>query len=137
MSELRKYKCHKEVQAKPMTRGDYNTYRGWRIPSDENPNDEGYLVVYGKDTPDHYESWSPKKQFDEGYASIQDPKEFSGIMRHFAFKHLPNSLQEVSEPLCELAFLMNSLPDCAEKSAGMRKLLEAKDCFVRAKLGCL
>lgn len=26
------------------------------------------------------------------------------------------------------------LPDCAEKSAGMRKLLEAKDCFVRAAL---
>jgi hypothetical protein len=28
--------------------------------------------------------------------------------------------------------LDNTLPDCAEKSAGLRKLLEASDCFVRA-----
>lgn len=64
---LERYKCHKEVHAKPMTRGDYNTYRGWQIPEDENPSDEGYLVVYNKGTPDHYESWSPKKVFEDGY----------------------------------------------------------------------
>jgi hypothetical protein len=27
------------------------------------------------------------------------------------------------------------LPDGPEKSAGLRKLLEAKECFIRAKLG--
>ncbi|MBL4700534.1 MAG: hypothetical protein JKX85_04675 [Phycisphaeraceae bacterium] len=36
----------KIVSAKPMTRGDYNTYRGWTIPRDENPLDDGYLVEY-------------------------------------------------------------------------------------------
>lgn len=56
-------------------------------------------------------------------------------MRYFAYEHLPERLQEISKPLGELAELMDKvLPDCAEKSAGMRKLLEAKDCFVRAKL---
>ena len=36
------------------------------------------------------------------------------------------------KPICDLATKMDELPDCAEKSAGLRKLLEAKDCFVRA-----
>ncbi|EAO5393907.1 TPA: hypothetical protein IBV97_003242 [Escherichia coli] len=46
------------------------------------------------------------------------------------------SLQEVSKPIYDLATLMDeSLPDGAEKSAGLRKLLEAKDALVRAKLG--
>lgn len=57
------------------------------------------------------------------------------IMRHFSFVHLPLHLQEISRPLCELAIRMDQdLPDGAEKSAGLRKLLEAKDCFVRAAL---
>jgi hypothetical protein len=60
----------------------------------------------------------------------------SPIGKYFDFGHLPQNLQEVSAPICELAEKMDeSLPDCAEKSAGLRKLLEAKDCFVRAKLG--
>ena len=45
-------------------------FAGWQIPADENPEDEGYLVIYGKDTEDHHESWSPKKQFDEGYGLL-------------------------------------------------------------------
>ena len=58
------------------------------------------------------------------------------IMKYFAFAHLPENLQHVSKPICELAEHMDeSLPDGAEKSAGLRKLLESKDCFVRAKLG--
>jgi hypothetical protein len=56
-------------------------------------------------------------------------------MKFFAYKHLPENLQKVSAPLCELAEKMDAeLPDCAEKSAGLRKLLEAKDCLVRAAL---
>jgi hypothetical protein len=48
---------------------------------------------------------------------------------------LPPKLQEVSEPIAHLAEAMDAtLPDGPEKSAGLRKLLEAKDCFVRAKL---
>lgn len=57
------------------------------------------------------------------------------ILKFFEYTHLPIHLQEVSRELCGLALLMDKrLPDCAEKSAGLRKLLEAKDCFVRAKL---
>lgn len=57
------------------------------------------------------------------------------IMKHFAYEHLPPHLQAVSKPIGDLAREMDeTLPDCAEKSAGLRKLLEAKDCLVRAKL---
>ncbi|SDK81610.1 hypothetical protein [Lacicoccus qingdaonensis] len=56
-------------------------------------------------------------------------------MDFFEYKHLPEHLQEVSKPLGELAKQMDeSLIAGDEKEAGMRKLLEAKDCFVRAKL---
>ncbi len=58
------------------------------------------------------------------------------IMKYFEYKHLPEHLQKVSAPICELAIEMNdSIADCPEKSAGLRKLLEAKDCLVRAHLG--
>ena len=56
-------------------------------------------------------------------------------IKYFAFAHLPAHLQEVSKPIGELAEKLEAnLPDGPEKSAGMRKLLEAKDCFVRAAL---
>jgi hypothetical protein len=59
----------------------------------------------------------------------------SPIMKYFEYSHLPEKLQAISKPIGELAKQMdNSLPDCAEKSAGLRKLLEAKDCLVRALL---
>ncbi|QIW88946.1 hypothetical protein phiV208_16 [Vibrio phage phiV208] len=58
------------------------------------------------------------------------------IMKYFEYSHLPPHLQEVSKPIGDLAKDMDSsLPDGPEKSAGLRKLLEAKDCLVRAKLG--
>lgn len=57
------------------------------------------------------------------------------ILRHFAFAHLPPHLQAVSRPLCELAHQMaEQLPMDPETTVGLRKLLEAKDCFVRAEL---
>jgi hypothetical protein len=59
----------------------------------------------------------------------------STTIKYFSYEHLPEDLQEISKPLAELAQKLEELlPDSAEKSAGMRKLLEAKDCFVRAKL---
>lgn len=60
---MKKYVGTKQIEARPMTRGDYNNYRGWQILAEENPADEGYLVRYS----DGYESWSPEKQFNEAY----------------------------------------------------------------------
>ena len=57
------------------------------------------------------------------------------IMRYFDHGHLPPRLQEVSGKVRELAYeMLAALPDDPESTAGLRKLLEAKDCFVRAAL---
>ena len=69
---MKQYIGTKEVQATPMNRGDYNALRGWQVPENENPADDGYLVVYPNgesnvDGFDGYVSWSPKKQFEEAY----------------------------------------------------------------------
>lgn len=50
----------------------------------------------------------------------------------FAFDHLPERLQRVSRPCAQLADeMLRALPDGPELTAGLRKLLEAKDAFVR------
>ncbi len=73
---MKKYIGTKLIEAKPMTRGEYNEYRGWTIPPDENPDDPGYLVKYS----DSYESWSPKDVFDSAYIQVDDNKELpSGV----------------------------------------------------------
>jgi hypothetical protein len=57
------------------------------------------------------------------------------ILRYFHYSHLPAPLQAVSKPFCDLARTMvEQLPRNAERSAGLRKLLEAKDCAVRANV---
>lgn len=57
------------------------------------------------------------------------------LLKWFAFAHLPSDLQGVSSPCHDLAVLMDAeLPESAEKTAGLRKLIEAKDCFVRAAI---
>lgn len=57
------------------------------------------------------------------------------MMKWFEFAHLPADLRAVSKPCADLAALIDAtLPEGAEKTAGLRKLLEAKDCFVRAQI---
>lgn len=59
----------------------------------------------------------------------------NAILKFFAYEHLPANLQAVSEPFCELArHMYETLPGGDELNAGLRKLLEAKDCAVRAAL---
>lgn len=57
------------------------------------------------------------------------------MLRYFRFEHLPPHLQATSKSLAATAVLMvETLPRNAERTAGLRKLLEAKDCFVRAAI---
>jgi hypothetical protein len=59
----------------------------------------------------------------------------SSILQFFDYEHLPPHLQDVSAPFGDLARKMAAaLPANAENSAMLRKLLEAKDCAVRALL---
>ncbi|MFA7482977.1 MAG: hypothetical protein WC314_20885 [Vulcanimicrobiota bacterium] len=55
------------------------------------------------------------------------------LMRFFAYEHLPPHLQLISKAFHDLAGnMVAKLPDGPELTTGLRKLLEAKDCFVRA-----
>ncbi|QYW02291.1 hypothetical protein PP740_gp051 [Stenotrophomonas phage Philippe] len=57
----------KAVHAVPMTRGEYNTYRGWTIPPDEDPEEAGYRIEY---LTDGYVSWHPAKTFHDSYKPV-------------------------------------------------------------------
>ena len=58
------------------------------------------------------------------------------ILRYFKYTHLPEPLQFASQPICDVAEQMAKIcensDDPAEVTVGLRRLLEAKDCFVRA-----
>lgn len=57
------------------------------------------------------------------------------LEQFFAYEHLPSHLQEISKPFGLLAKqIIESLPKNPERSTALRKLLESKDCAVRAKL---
>ena len=57
------------------------------------------------------------------------------MLQFFSYEHLPTNLRTVSKPFCELAgMIVETLPRNPERTVALRKLLEAKDCAVRAKL---
>lgn len=71
------------------------------------------------------------------------------MLQFFEYAHLPVQLQAVSKPFCELAYAIvngdnnaesgtvtigGPLPSNPERTVALRKLLEAKDCAVRAVL---
>ena len=70
---MEKYIGVKEIKAMPMNRQEYNDYRGWILPENEDGTDKGYLVEYmdggQSNHPDHegYISWSPANVFDRAY----------------------------------------------------------------------
>lgn len=56
------------------------------------------------------------------------------ILKYFAYEHLPPQLQDISKPFCDLAREVAQRPGGPELTVCLRKLLEAKDCAVRAAL---
>ncbi len=56
------------------------------------------------------------------------------IVQYFSYSHLPPHLQAVSKPFSDLAEFIQTLPRNPERTVALRKLLEAKDAAVRARL---
>ena len=118
--DLNHYKCVKSVHATAMTRGVYNAYRGWTMPAGEIAEEPGYLVVYNIDTPDQYESWSPKRIFDAGYIELPGrglPEHQRRVMLEY------NELREKLDKLTEFinGRVFAGLPDDErEELAGQR-----------------
>ena len=73
---MKTYIGTKLLKAKPMTLGEYNKYRGWDIPEDEDLAAPGCLVEYlDGGEPNHadhagYISWSPGDVFEKAYRAM-------------------------------------------------------------------
>ena len=68
------------VHAATMTRQEYNDYRGWQLPEDENGNDVGYILedrAGQKNTEqmDGFVQWLPKDEFLRKFASAETPQD--------------------------------------------------------------
>lgn len=72
---MKKYIGTKVVKAMPMNRAEYNNYRDWELPANENGADEGFLIesMNGGQSNhlahEGYISWSPVNVFMESYKS--------------------------------------------------------------------
>ena len=160
--DMPEYRCHKVVRAgniadivknnddiedsKYTLHLDFGINTGSPVQVDgdyilkHKPRVGGYYVLYK----DGYESFSPPEAFESGYSLIKDentvgemaePQRTNPIMKFFAYGHLPENLKAVSKPYSDMAeHLDGVLPDSAEKSVALRKLLESKDAAVRAAL---
>ena len=57
------------------------------------------------------------------------------LLHWFEYDHLPPKLQATSQRFAELANFIAEACDGPEATTCLRKLLEAKDCAVRATIG--
>jgi hypothetical protein len=74
-------------------------------------------------------------EVDAAERVTKQPLEADPMLQWFEYEHLPPHLQLVSAPYCILAHrIVQNLPRNAERTVSLRKLLEAKDAGVRAKL---
>jgi len=58
------------------------------------------------------------------------------LLSYFSYSHLPENLQSLSRPFHDLATEISTydVADYEELKMGLHKLLEAKDCIVRAAI---
>lgn len=123
---MKKYNCHKQVHGLPMNRGVYNKVRGWEIPDNEDPKDDGYLVVYNIGTSDEYVSWSPKKIFDGGYS--EDVIEDANLINNFEIKLLKLIDSEKDIPIVTIYGVLKLIAsDILNKASMARVMLSAKE----------
>lgn len=127
----------KVIQARPMTRGEYNDYRGWTLPENEDSEDAGMLVEYvdgGKSNDirhNGYISWSPLEVFNRAYRPV------TGITFGIAIEALKHGLKvsrsgwngkglwlQLHKPaptsMMTLPFIYMCYPDDAKTTPGAR-----------------
>lgn len=97
------YTGTKTIRATKMTRQEYNDLRGWQVPEDEDPNDEGYIVEYQNESSTNVEgfsgyiSWSPTKPFEEAYRAsdtVYDRVSLERIELEARYNNLKKYLEE-------------------------------------------
>lgn len=105
--------------AEPVSQDDMRIYHGIRITS----------VRVGDDG----EETEATPLTDEQLTAMLRSSDVQ-IAQHFAFSHLPSHLASVSKLFAAAALAVLELPDNDERANALRKLLEAKDAAVRARI---
>lgn len=83
--KMEKFKGKAEVTATSINLGDYNNYKGWTIPANENPTKEGYLVKYENG----FETFMPKDVFELSF--VVEEKTIIPIVNEVKTKTLENT----------------------------------------------
>lgn len=87
---LKTYKSHKEVKAEPMMFSEAYRRKLIRDASTEEGSDtEGYYILYR----DGYESWSPKKEFEDGYTEVPSNYKEKLVLEHKQLYELISKLK--------------------------------------------
>lgn len=115
---MKKYIGFKLLEAKELNLGDYNIYRGWKLPADEKHDREGYLVKYS----DGYKSWSPKEMFEKSYMEIGSNNTVTQEMIDYMIDNSEIKVQSIENKTtivyCVLpnGFTMVEASSCVDKS---------------------
>ena len=125
----------KKILAHPMTREEYNNLRGWTVPENENPADDGYLVEYLGSAPqpelvgkvDGYASWSPKDVFDQAHIAVRNADVDVDDVR--------NMVEELASASKELVSFETALHYCKRGMYIARKGWNGKGMSVRMVKG--
>ena len=112
------YTSNETVIATPMNRVEYNVYRGWVLPSNEHPNDAGYLVEHidggESNHPNHlgYITWIPKDVFERFYSlhQVVEQKEPTWLDRlKEEYESLNNNIIKLHEFMISDQFLNSDI----------------------------
>lgn len=88
------------------------------------------IPIFG---PDGQQTIFDSPFFSKNDEPIHDPTE--PMLQFFEYRHLPPALAEVSKCFAQLAgVIIATLPRNPERTVALRKLLESKDCAVRASI---
>ena len=129
------YKGTKTLVAWPLTRGEYNDYRGWKHPENEDQSVAGYLVEYEPhpdeepNDPRHagYISWSPATVFERTYAEVSTSWENRLIAEG---RELAERLDKLRDFMQTTTFAALPLPDRELMAAQERYMTKYLDVLV-------
>lgn len=110
--------------------------------SPEDTPEEGGMVA--RNPHNHEDKWYVAKEYFlqnfepllAQHAFTKEQKQTDPVLRYFGYQHLrEKEMQRISQIFHDAAVqIIERIPRSPERTVGLRKLLEAKDCIVRSSL---
>lgn len=123
LNEGELFTCSNLVRAWSMNRLEYNKYRGWILPDDEDGSDEGYLIESlgsgdggassVKNHPDHegHISWLPVGQFNSIHKPFVEPVLEMQPVSKLSMEVKISDLPQIQELITQLGDHVHELPE--------------------------